>query len=469
MMVFASRFSRLRRLLFGALLLLAAASVRAEEPPAEPQQLLIEKISVEGARPAAARIIKAETLLREGRAYTEDELRQAVYRINRLPFVLGATFALRKGSERGAYELVIQAEPARWFFFDHSIRPYFFNQPTDIDGFIGNGESFILSLPGLIGARLFTGRSGVLFASLDTEEGVHAGYTHYNLFGRGVVAGASYSTNALCCAREAVPYGLDPGFTTWGWDDSDKVSLFAAVPLRTSQSLQMGWSRTSGDGSTRQEILQDFSFRFFVNTTAGGSDLTYDRAELRWVLDTSDDPQLPTHGLTLTAGIERSTLESERLLWLRFQDDPPGFTEEELPPFESEYIAASFSATRHWSLTPRQTVSGTGRLSIGTSTIHNLPTVDGPRADIDLDVYGASAGLQHAVSLWRSRGERGFGDLRLETGAELGFEATSPDLGLGNAPSPLERLEVWTGLVFRNQWGRLRFNLTYLDLGEVLP
>jgi hypothetical protein len=39
----------------------------------------------------------------------------------------------------------------------------------------------------------------------------------------------------------------------------------------------------------------------------------------------------------------------------------------------------------------------------------------------------------------------------------------------GRAPNPLERLELSTGLVFRNAWGRLRLSVAYLDVGEVLP
>jgi hypothetical protein len=31
----------------------------------------------------------------------------------------------------------------------------------------------------------------------------------------------------------------------------------------------------------------------------------------------------------------------------------------------------------------------------------------------------------------------------------------------------LGRLEISTGLTFRNRWGRLRLAFTYLDLGEV--
>jgi hypothetical protein len=53
----------------------------------------------------------------------------------------------------------------------------------------------------------------------------------------------------------------------------------------------------------------------------------------------------------------------------------------------------------------------------------------------------------------------------METGVEAGVERTSPDLG----PSPLERFSAWVSIVFRNQWGRVRAVLSYLDLGEARP
>src|SRR5215207_2079531 len=125
------RFSHVRtRTLWSiAFLLLATLPAQAqEETPQEPARFLIETVTVEGPKEAPANIVRAETLLREGGTYTEDQLRQAVYRVHRLPFVLDASFSLRKGSQRGAYELVIQANTARWFFFDRGIHIARFDQ-----------------------------------------------------------------------------------------------------------------------------------------------------------------------------------------------------------------------------------------------------------------------------------------------------------------------------------------------------
>lgn len=82
--------------------------------PESRQRFLIETITVEGVgREAARGIIVAESLLQEGESYSEDELRKAVYRVKRLPFVVEADFSLKKGSERGAYELVITVEETK--------------------------------------------------------------------------------------------------------------------------------------------------------------------------------------------------------------------------------------------------------------------------------------------------------------------------------------------------------------------
>ena len=57
----------------------------------------IQGIEVRGAQRVPPRIIVAETLLREGKDYSEDEVRDAVARVNRLPFVAAADYAMQNG------------------------------------------------------------------------------------------------------------------------------------------------------------------------------------------------------------------------------------------------------------------------------------------------------------------------------------------------------------------------------------
>ncbi|HKV08988.1 MAG TPA: hypothetical protein VJ725_12670 [Thermoanaerobaculia bacterium] len=449
------RFQRFRALAaLGLGLLLAALPGQAQEgsAPPEPVRFLLETITVSGAGEAAANIVRAETLLDEGRSYTEADLVQAIARVHRLPFVLEATFALKKGSQRGAYELAIDVQPARWFFFDQWSHGFQFDEPVDLPE--GRADA-------LVGGRLFLGRSGVLFAALDTVEGAQAGFTQYDLFHRGILLSAVVSRTGGEQATEVLPLTLDPTFASWSFEDSTRVSLGLSVPAGPRQSVQASLSQRTGDARERRPVLVSEA-RFPVFFT-GESSLTYRRAEVKWVYDTSDDPLLPTRGTSLSAGLEAARFESESLRPVTSSAfDPP------LPPFEAEQVVLAVSVIRHFSITPRQTVTVSARGSAGQSRLENLFTGTSGGEEIELgnaslDSLGGAVGVRHSVALRRHRERGNLSDLRFETGAEIGGERTAPDLG----PSPLKRLSVSVGIVFRNQWGRVRATFTYLDLGEV--
>ena len=153
----------------------------------------------------------------------------------------------------------------------------------------------------------------------------------------------------------------------------------------------------------------------------------------------------------------------------RFVQGPDGFLvpagEVELPDFDGEQLLVTAAAARHWSVTPRQSVSAGGQLSAGRSRLTNLIVDDLALPETELDVYGGSVSGRHLLRLWALREPGNMGDLYLDTTLTYGVEVTSPDLRVGS--NPLHRLDLTTALNFRNQWGRLRLAFTYLDLGEV--
>lgn len=461
---------------FARFLLLCAfaASARAQEPPAsEPARFLIETITVETSRKASAGIIESETLLEEGGTYSEDDLRRAVARVHRLPFVLDATFSLRKGSARGAYELVIDANTVRWFFFDRGLHFARFDQIYTLGEF-GDGNESDWSQSGLIGGRMFTGRSGVLYGSLgfqndlaSSANGYQLGYTHYDLFGRGIVADLSYARHD-CCSTDVLPFGIDPQLSSWDWEDDEQASLKLAVPLAPHRSLQFGWTERSGRADDHQRVLEPFWGERHDAVFDGIQDSRH--LEARWVQDTSDDPVLPSRGTVLSAGLEHDSYRAEKLRAQRYVRDSEGTFvqagEVDLPGFDGEQLLATASAIRIWSVTPRQSVSAGGQVSAGRSQLDGLVLDDRLLPETDLDLYGATIRARHLLRLWAMRETGNLADLYLDTTLTYGIEAASPRLGLRD--NPLERLDLTTGVIFRTQWGRLRLAFTYLDLGEVL-
>ncbi len=126
---------RLRLALACAVSIVLAPFSAVAEPPAAPDApavapgvsvsaadlsaptFVIEKIVVEGVRHGSEKIVAAETLLTPGETYSEAQLQQALHRVERLPFVVQAELSLRRGSERGRFELLIAVTEAKPVFY----------------------------------------------------------------------------------------------------------------------------------------------------------------------------------------------------------------------------------------------------------------------------------------------------------------------------------------------------------------
>ncbi len=248
---FTSPDRRLRTASWLALLFLLFLAIpsagRSQEPALdEPARFLIESIVVEGIERAATRdIVAKETRVEPGSTVDEDQLRLAIYRVRRLPFVVDADFSLRKGSERGRYALVVRIEMASSIFADLSANTGWER------GEPGGGD---LNYFGTIGARQFVGSGGYAFGSIDRLDNIQVGYTQFHLFGPGSFLSAAVSSN------------LDTH------DGSIGVALSGGKPLSVSQSVR-------------------------ATTTYFHSDLFNDwGGSLEWVSDSTDDPLLPTRG-----------------------------------------------------------------------------------------------------------------------------------------------------------------------------
>jgi hypothetical protein len=350
------------RAMTGLVLLLALALPAAAQE--EPPRFLLERIVVEGLRRAGSdRLVVAESLLREGSAYSEDDLRQAVFRIKRLPFILDAEFALRKGSERGRYELVIGVE---------EVKPYFLQLSTDVDLRENRFDRFEdrVTDTGIVGLRYFVNPHDLAYAAWNPDGLVNLGYTRFNLFGRGGYA------------------SLQSSFRQ---SDSDvDVSLVVAVPLVGNHALRStsSWNET------------DFSHGW--------------QQGVEWLYNTTDDPLLPTEGVEASARVA-------------YGDGRLEFRESSTGPTETQRRRAdelSLNGRKVWAWTSRQSVSVGGNAFLSRNredhAQHGLP------AGTLRKFYGAGVDVGYAWSVWRTQGIGVRRDLRLEVGTSYIDERADP-------------------------------------------
>jgi len=399
---------KMRFLPFLLVLLGMTSSVVAQTP--DPPRFLLESVVVEGVqRDAVREIVAAESLLQPGREYSEQELREAVYRIKRLPFVMDAELSLRKGRAPGSYQLVITVEETRLFFYSADIGAGY--DGDDRNAFPGE-ERIDWGAGAAAGGRWFVGSQGMVFGSVQGFDTVgpasaQVGYTRYNLFGRGGFASAALATDVS---------NENDGELYLG-------SFSLGVPIVGNHSLRadLNWYRSTDDfaGQSYQSDSRNL--------------------ELSWIFDTTDDPLFPTSGTRLTANAGYFDFKQKA--------DGPFFAERS----SSDGYDLGISGRRHWALTNRQSVSA---------------ELSGSWAESDALIFGgaakqwtSSAAFGHSMDLWGFEKTERIGDFRWENTLQiLSAHYDAPFL----ARSSSTDARLTTGLAFRNAWGLLRLSFTYV-------
>lgn len=386
----------------------------------------IESITVTGASSTAARIVVAESHLREGDTYDESQLRDAAARIQRLPFVIWTDFRLEKGTTVGSYVLVIQVRQLKPLFVNaRSTTRWTRDQtllrtPTGLeDGptIIDQASNSELSL----GARKFIGAKGVLNLVAqryeDRNDRYTATFTQYDLF----------RTRASITA--VVSYLEDPGGRRsghpnerydWHFRDNLTWELIGVYPLTDHDSIRASWQRS--ERPVRYFVLQPSPYPVLRS-------LPQIRKEVFWIHDSTNDPLFPTRGTRLTVGATRTSTPHA------------GFTILGRSKMD-EYRA---TIERTWTL-PSQ---------------HAL-TLGGHGWDSDRTVHQYRAFGRYSIDLWGRERTLRAGDLRLEIEADRQWQR------LGGRQFP--NLEHWradttarVSVAYRNVWGVLRFELAYND------
>jgi hypothetical protein len=312
-----------RRLLIALIAVAIAIPAVAQEQP----RFFIERIEVRGAHRVSPALIISETLLRTSTEYSEEELSAASARLNRLPFLLSATFKLERGAERPRYTLVIEVEETTPFFFlldtraivventPHKVVDYDFDPTND-------------AKDAALGFRWFVGGRGIVHAGLAWQHDQREFTTNYTSFVAGYTQYDLFGTRAFATFNLRYPVDVHAG-------DTLSPQFVAGLPLTARQTLTIDLEQTDRRPSGASFALHDSERRF----------------TLTWTYNTTDDPFVPTHGTIIRAAP------------LRTMRDRAAFQFETAPLREVAYaqhvngFGADFSAAHYVQLNERDSVS----------------------------------------------------------------------------------------------------------------
>ena len=397
----------------------------------------VESIEFEGLRHVSESILRAELKLKDGEFYSEDQLRGGQYRLDRLAFIWRSEIALRKGSRRGAYRLVITIEETRRFFW--LLQPSLIFTREHYLGSNEPGDSEVhLGLSALsLGYRWFFRKS-----ELRLQAPGLLSYVHYDLFGTGTV----FNTG----------FGPTPG--EWNPDNSFGRSPFPVenqlADITFSSNALFGylalsfpvgqdrWLNINGFGSDGDlESLEPLSGAVleYENTS-----LSFGNFSLNWTYNTTDHPTFTTSGLVLQVGAARD--------WLSFD-----FNESNSAPAYQKWERdmGFFVARRFWELKPDQTFAALFNASWG----HNRH--ESRNALVPSNYSSGKFGLDFLFG--RNYLDRRFWkknrDFRLE--ARMGYHHNASGLDGVWPESEYGQYEVEFSFTARDNFGTLRFGLQY--------
>ena len=233
----------------------------------------IERIEVRGAQRVPPGIIVAESLLREGKEYSEDEVRNAVARLNRLPFLASAGYALENGV------LVINVTEVKRFSFLVDARGIALNDDRD-----PHSTNYDFPDPtaewtnAAAGVRWLAGGGGIAHFGMTVLRNRHAFGTNYSAYELGYTQYDLFGTRAFATVNVRSPVDSleEKTFTP---------EIVAGLSLTPAQTLTLDYQDT---------LFREQTFHLF------GTDFRLLQAErlitLAWTYDTRNQPYAPARG-----------------------------------------------------------------------------------------------------------------------------------------------------------------------------
>ncbi|MEO8379243.1 MAG: hypothetical protein ABI779_06230 [Acidobacteriota bacterium] len=265
-------------------IVLAMCIVWAGATFAQETRYRLERIIVEGSN-VAEEIIRGEARLDEERTYTEEDFRQAVYRIRRLPFVTDATYRIEPGVSSGGTALIVKILDTAPIFYGADLQA-----TRRSDGETVKDGSLLL------GGRWLLDNLGVLEGAVqksDNDDGFLAGvaYRAYDIYGTGATGSIAIAQRFKATERVYDPQAV----LTLGWPLTQRQTV-TFTASRSKSRVTRNFD-VNGDDDTDPETITDIDDNL---------DLTnrdrFTFAELRWAYESIDDPLVPTLGVSASAG-----------------------------------------------------------------------------------------------------------------------------------------------------------------------
>ncbi|HUR81152.1 MAG TPA: hypothetical protein VM733_10320 [Thermoanaerobaculia bacterium] len=284
----------MRRIVLTICLLATATAAFAQQ---QPQRYRLERIIVEGSN-VDDTIVRGEARLKEERMYGDEDFRQAVYRIRRLPFVTDATYRVEPGVTAGGTTLVIRILDVTPVFYD--LTGTGFRTP--------DGETF-RDGTALIGGRALLNNLGVVEGAVeksDNSDGINVGlaYRAYDIMGTG-----GFATAVIAKRFKSKVLDYDPTMAvTVGYPLTQKQTVtLSATTLGSSLTTDFDVNGDDDDDDDDDSDRDD-------NRDLTDSN-TFNFAALKWWYETIDDPYFATRGVQISAGPTWSSSEFTDETW----------------------------------------------------------------------------------------------------------------------------------------------------------
>jgi hypothetical protein len=352
-------------------------------------------------------IIRSETRLHTGRAYTTGQIDQALYRVRRLPFIIDATYTLEPGSASDTRVLRI-----------HVIEEQRFHYTFDAQGVAQRG-GYVTSIASL-GLHFFPGPNGTLdvnMGGVGASAGGGAGvghfgdisaqYTGYGLFGSSAFAGIGISTRY-----------------NGGGERIVSPLVLLGIPLTQTQTVRGTYQR-SGVKSENNSVMT-----------------------VEWLLETTDDPYFARRGLSLAAGPQRQTFHFAATF-----NSPPHVLIVDDNDKSRGFVA---SAEKFWPVAAHAALWARAN---GSALTHS-PTNNGVKgSDTDSQLGDALIGVAQNFDVWRATEADGFHRLRLELGVGYHRDRQKHKFSTEDRSGG----ELFVNVTHRSRYGVFRLGVSFVS------